>query len=94
MILSIVSLTFASFILPSNAEDSCGRRDGMTYTLCNHHKEDFFRDGLAILPNIIFEDELKPIEEIYTQYMSEGSPEKQGKQGNCRSDNLLNFAQL
>lgn len=57
----------------------CGKRVGDTYTLCPEQKNSFINEGLAILPNILTEEEMRPIEDIYMKYMEEGSPSLQGK---------------
>jgi phytanoyl-CoA hydroxylase len=73
----------------SDSPTSCGRRQqsststpstGHTsYTLCPHHIQDFQSKGLAILENILTEEEIGSIETVYNDYMANGSPVKQGK---------------
>ena len=49
----------------------CGVRKGDIYILCEKHKNDFLTQGLAILDNIISQEEILSIEETYDTYMSE-----------------------
>ena len=67
------------FTLSSSNGTDCGYRQGDRYVLCQSHKQEFFESGLAILPDLITEDEMAHIEKIYTKYMNEGSTDMQGK---------------
>ena len=57
----------------------CGFRNGEIYILCKHHIDDFKTKGLAILYDIISEEEISTIEGTYNEYMANGSPTIQGK---------------
>lgn len=63
----------------AKVQSDCGYRHGDEYILCQSQIELFHNSGLAILPNILSNEEILSIENIYNQYMNEGSPEKQGK---------------
>ena len=90
MFLSSICLAAILYTVKVNAVNGmvCGQRDGLTYTLCKEQIEIFLKTGIAVLPNIILEDEMGPIEKIYTQYMTEGSSEIQGKDF-CGNDVLV-----
>ena len=59
--------------------NQCGFRSGDIYILCKHHIEDFKTKGLAILYDIISEEEISTVEGTYNEYMANGSPKLQGK---------------
>ena len=58
---------------------NCGYRKEDIYILCQSQINSFHTSGLAILPNMLSNEEILTIETIYDQYMRDGSPEKQGK---------------
>ena len=60
-------------------ERQCGHRRASEYVLCPDQRAAFFESGLAVLPNLLSEEELAAIEEVCDRYLREGSSEKQGK---------------
>jgi hypothetical protein len=74
-VLYVISSTTVSV----EEDKSCGFRDGERYILCKYHIEDFKTKGLAIIHDIITEEEILTIEGTYNEYMANGSPEIQGK---------------
>ena len=75
----IILYVLVSLALLDGKETNCGHRVGDTYVLCKSQIKRFRRDGLAIIENMLTEEEVSGIEEVYDLYMREGSPEKQGR---------------
>uniref|UniRef100_A0A7S3LL77 Fe2OG dioxygenase domain-containing protein n=1 Tax=Aplanochytrium stocchinoi TaxID=215587 RepID=A0A7S3LL77_9STRA len=59
--------------------EGSGRRHGEEYVLSKRQLKDFQEKGLAIIENLLTEEELRTIEATYDEYMKNGSSSKQGK---------------
>jgi phytanoyl-CoA hydroxylase len=78
--LALMLLNLESTVSAEATESNdCGKRHGETYKICPRHLSEFQSKGLAILDDILTEEEISSIETIYNDYMSNGSPDKQGK---------------
>jgi phytanoyl-CoA hydroxylase len=70
---------FAFYWFDQRIASQCGRNGKYDYHLCPNAYKEFHEVGLAILPNVLTEEEVQEIERMYDKYMAEGSPEKQGR---------------
>jgi len=76
----IISLLMSKFFSVNENNTQCNYLvNESNYIVCLKNIEEFRKDGLSILDNVISEEKLLIIEEMYDRYMREGSSEKQGR---------------
>ena len=78
-IFTSIAVIVAILIARRGNTQHCGNTSGDKYNVCEKKLIEFHKDGLTILENVISEDKLRVIEEVYDRYMREGSPEIQGR---------------
>jgi len=78
-VLGSAIIVVAIFLRHSLFSEDCGYKVGNQYKICKSTVDSFRTQGLAIINDVISEEDLLEIEAIYDRYMAEGSKEKQGR---------------
>jgi phytanoyl-CoA hydroxylase len=74
-----LSLALAIVFFDDRQAKRCGRNAVDDYQVCPRAFNEFHSVGLSILENVLTEEEMQGIENMYDKYMAEGSPQIQGR---------------